>query len=135
MKWGLHAVVNATRCCPTSIRSARHIEAFSHELVHKIRMVPYGKPQIIHFGTGNKAGYTLVQLIETSNIVAHFVEEYNDLYLDVFSCKEFSPDIVETIVQAYFHPLALSCQVLERGPPAVAISDEPRRHGAETILR
>jgi S-adenosylmethionine/arginine decarboxylase-like enzyme len=135
MKWGLHAVVNATRCCPESIRSARHIEAFSNHLVQKIRMVPYGKPQIIHFGTGNKAGYTLVQLIETSNIVAHFVEEYNDLYLDVFSCKEFNPDTVETIVQAFFHPLALSCQVLERGPPPVSLSDEPRRHGAETILR
>ena len=135
MRWGLHAVVNATLCCPTSIRSARVIEAFSHHLVQKINMVPYGKPQIVHFGTGNKAGYTLVQLIETSNIVAHFVEEYNDLYLDVFSCKEFNPDTVESIVRDYFRPSAVSCQVLERGPPPVTISDVPLRHNGATFLR
>lgn len=98
-------------------------------------MVPYGKPQIVHFGTGNKAGYTLVQLIETSNIVAHFVEEYNDLYLDVFSCKEFNPDTVESIVRDYFRPGAVSCQVLERGPPAVTISDVPLRHDGASPLR
>jgi len=98
-------------------------------------MVPYGKPQIVHFGTGNKAGYTLVQLIETSNIVAHFVEEYDDMYLDVFSCKEFSPDTVETIVRNHFRPLVLSCQVLERRPPQISLSDAPHVHGDERALR
>jgi len=135
MRWGLHAVVNATRCCPQSIRSAAAIAAFTHDLVKQIDMVPYGKPQIVHFGTGNKAGFTLVQLIETSNIVAHFVEEYDDMYLDVFSCKEFSPDTVETIVRNHFRPLVLSCQVLERRPPQISLSDAPHVHGDERALR
>ena len=129
MRWGLHAVLNATKCCPSAIRSKRVIEAFTKDLVKRIDMVSYGPPQIIHFGTGNKAGFTLVQLIETSNIVAHFVEEYDDMYLDVFSCKEFNPGIVETTVQQYFHPGAVSCQVLERGPPPLSISDAPSSHG------
>jgi len=68
-------------------------------------MVPYGKPQVQHFGTGDKAGYTLVQLIETSNITAHFCEETNDMYLDVFSCKPFNPDDVESVVNVFFGPL------------------------------
>jgi S-adenosylmethionine/arginine decarboxylase-like enzyme len=67
-------------------------------------MVPYGRPQVQHFGSGNKAGYTLVQLIETSNIVAHFVEETDDMYLDVFSCKPFNPRDVEDLVQDTFRP-------------------------------
>lgn len=67
-------------------------------------MVPFGDPQIQHFGSGNKAGYTLVQLIETSNISAHFVEETNDMYLDVFSCKPFNPDHVRLIVNNFFKP-------------------------------
>jgi S-adenosylmethionine/arginine decarboxylase-like enzyme len=67
-------------------------------------MVPFGEPQIQYFGTGNKAGYTLVQLIETSNICAHFCEETNDMYLDVFSCKPFNPDTVEDVVSQYFSP-------------------------------
>jgi hypothetical protein len=67
-------------------------------------MVPYGEPQIVMFGTGNKKGYTLVQLIETSNICAHFVEETDDIYLDVFSCKPFFKDVVKETVQKYFEP-------------------------------
>lgn len=128
MRWGLHAVLNATKCCPSAIRSKRVIEAFTKDLVKRIDMVSYGPPQIIHFGTGNKAGFTLVQLIETSNIVAHFVEEYDDMYLDVFSCKEFNPGTVESMVEKYFHPGAVSCQVLQRGPPLLTISDAPSRH-------
>jgi S-adenosylmethionine/arginine decarboxylase-like enzyme len=46
----------------------------------------------------------MVQLIETSNICAHFVEETNDIYLDVFSCKEFSPQQVKDMVDSYFKP-------------------------------
>jgi len=67
-------------------------------------MVAYGQPQVQHFGSGNKAGYTLVQLIETSNITAHFVEETNDMYLDVFSCKPFEPQTVEEVVDRFFQP-------------------------------
>ena len=44
-------------------------------------------------------------LIETSNITAHFVEETNDMYLDVFSCKPFDEKKVEDIVGAYFGPV------------------------------
>jgi S-adenosylmethionine/arginine decarboxylase-like enzyme len=65
-------------------------------------MVAYGEPQIVNFGSGNKAGYTLVQLIETSNICAHFVNEDNTMYLDVFSCKEYDDQIVINLVRKYF---------------------------------
>jgi S-adenosylmethionine/arginine decarboxylase-like enzyme len=74
-------------------------------------MVPFGEPQIVMFGSGNKKGYTLVQLIETSNITAHFVEETDDLYLDVFSCKEFEEkDVIQMIdyhllVRHHYHQL------------------------------
>ena len=135
MGWGQHLILNATKCAPWSIRSAPHIAAFTKTLVHRIDMVAYGPPQIVMFGTGDKKGYTLVQLIETSNIVAHFVEELDDLYLDVFSCKPFTPETVETIVQSYFRPLSVSCQVLERRPPPISLSDAPQRHGADAFLR
>lgn len=102
--WGYHLILDCSKCIPRSIRDHQNIEAFCNNLVHRIDMVPFGKPQIQHFGSGNKAGYTLVQLIETSNICAHFVEETNDMYLDVFSCKEFNRDYVKQIVEFYFHP-------------------------------
>jgi S-adenosylmethionine/arginine decarboxylase-like enzyme len=99
---------------PNNIRCANNIERFSKTLVDRIDMVPYGKPQIVMFGSGNKKGYTLVQLIETSNITGHFVEETNDLYLDVFSCKKFDINTVDAIVRMYFVPEHIKKTYLER---------------------
>ena len=102
MYWGYHLILNCGHCIPSTIRSKSTIERFAKTLVQKIDMVPYGEPQVQHFGSGNKAGYTLVQLIETSNITAHFVEETDDIYLDVFSCKPFNPFLVKDITKSHF---------------------------------
>src|SRR5512137_1461518 len=102
--WGYHLMLDCSKCLPSSIRLKGNIHDFTKTLVKKIDMVPYGEPQIVMFGSGNKKGYTLVQLIETSNICAHFVEETDDMYLDVFSCKTFEKSTVERIVQDYFKP-------------------------------
>lgn len=104
MYWGYHLILDCSRCIPNTIRNKQLITNFSKHLVKKIDMVPYGEPQVQHFGSGNKAGYTLVQLIETSNICAHFVEETNDVYLDVFSCKPFNPKDVKGVVNSFFVP-------------------------------
>ena len=90
---------------------------FTRDLVRRIDMVAYGEPQIVMFGTGNKKGYTLIQLIETSNIAAHFVEENNSMYLDVFSCKDFDPAIVKEVVREYFDAQKFSSRVFLRQAP------------------
>lgn len=113
-RWGYHLIVDAASCIPKSIRCPVNIENFTNTLVKRIDMVPYGKPQIVMFGTGNKKGYTLVQLIETSNITAHFVEESDDMYLDVFSCKRFDPSIVEAVLNKHFLPKNMKTTYLER---------------------
>jgi len=112
--WGKHLILDARMCRAKAIRSQLHIISFSKKLVKKIDMVPFGDPWCEHFGQGNKAGYTLVQLIQTSNIIAHFVEETDDMYLDVFSCKDFDVSDVEQVVYDHFHPLNMKCQVVER---------------------
>jgi S-adenosylmethionine/arginine decarboxylase-like enzyme len=114
MYWGYHFIGNFGKCLPYSIRCGPHILNFSKRLVRDIDMVAYGEPQLQHFGSGNKAGYTLVQLIETSNICAHFVEETDDIYLDVFSCKKFDPKIVDKLVNEYFRPFHSQSQILNR---------------------
>ena len=112
--WGYHLILNGKNCLGSAIRSADIISGFTKKLVKDIDMVAYGEPHIIMFGTGNKKGYTLVQLIETSNICAHFVEETNDMYLDVFSCKVFDKDVVEKIVAETFHPERIETRLLHR---------------------
>lgn len=102
--WGYHLMLDCSKCIPSSIRLRGNIHNFTTNLVQNIKMVPYGEPQIVMFGSGNKKGYTLVQLIETSNICAHFVEETNDMYLDVFSCKPFHQSDVIKTVNKFFKP-------------------------------
>lgn len=105
MSWGYHLMLDCSKCLSSTIQCSSNISRFAKTLVKRIDMVPYGEPQIVRFGSGNKAGYTLVQLIETSNITAHFCEETNDMYLDVFSCKPFNPTDVEEVVNEHFRPL------------------------------
>jgi len=116
--WGYHLIIDAGKCSAIAIRSKSIIHNFTKDLVKRIDMVSYGEPQIVHFGSGNKCGYTLVQLIETSNICAHFVEETNDMYLDVFSCKPFSSDVVKYVVEEYFDPRFMKVHYLDRQAPS-----------------
>lgn len=114
MSWGFHLALDIGRCSPIAIRCENNIYRFTKRLVKDIDMVAYGEPQIVMFGSGNKKGYTLVQLIETSNICAHFVEETNDMYLDVFSCKDFNPQVVKAVVEDFFQPERINGQFFER---------------------
>ena len=88
-------------------------------------MKAYGEPQIVMFGEGNKKGYTLIQLIETSNIAGHFCEETNDLYLDVFSCKPFDKEVVKKVVNQFFMPLDMNEHYMERQAPSIPKYDLP----------
>jgi S-adenosylmethionine/arginine decarboxylase-like enzyme len=77
-------------------------------------MKAYGQPQIVMFGEGNKRGYTLIQLIETSNIAGHFCEETNDLYLDIFSCKPYDINEAVKVVDIFFKPQNIKKTYFER---------------------
>jgi S-adenosylmethionine/arginine decarboxylase-like enzyme len=104
--WGFQLLLDCADLDHAAITSPKVIHDFAKRLVKDIDMVAYGEPQIVNFGSGNKAGYTLVQLIETSNIIAHFVPDDgaggNALYLDVFSCKEYDDQVVINLVKEYF---------------------------------
>lgn len=115
--WGKHLILDAAKCSPKMIGCPIVITNFANTLVKRIDMVPYGAPQVVMFGSGNKKGYTLIQLIETSNIAAHFVEENNSMYLDVFSCKDFDPDVVQEAVHEFFDAQKFSTNLILRQAP------------------
>jgi S-adenosylmethionine/arginine decarboxylase-like enzyme len=115
--WGKHLILDAAGCSPKMIGCAKVIDGFARSLVKRIDMVAYGQPQVVMFGSGSKKGYTLVQLIETSNITAHFVEENDSMYLDVFSCKDFDPEVVEEAVKEFFDAKYFNRKVVLRQAP------------------
>ena len=113
-QWGWHLSIDASDCDLGKISDYDNIKKFSEQLVNDIDMVAYGPPQIVNFGTGDKQGYTLVQLIETSNICAHFANDLNAVFLDVFSCKEFNKNIVIDLVIEYFGAGEMETSFMER---------------------
>ena len=113
--WGQHLVLDMGGC-NGNIALKESIRAFVAELVDAIGMVAYGEPIIEHFATHSQeaAGYSLVQLIETSAISAHFSDHNRDVYLDVFSCKSFDDNRVVQVVDKYFEPRSIYMLSLER---------------------
>jgi S-adenosylmethionine/arginine decarboxylase-like enzyme len=102
--WGYHLMLDCAGCDNNKIGSRENIYNFTKELVQRIDMKAFGEPTIEHFATHDpeKAGFSMVQLIETSNICAHFVDKDNTAYLDVFSCKPFNNDVVMATVTEFF---------------------------------
>jgi S-adenosylmethionine decarboxylase len=104
--WGKHLVLDLSSCDREAVRSADAIRAFSEDLVSSIGMVAYGEPVLAHFATHlpEAAGYSLVQLIETSAVTGHFCDASGDAYLDVFSCKDFDSEVALNVVERHLRP-------------------------------
>lgn len=113
--WGWCTMLNLSKCSPLLIRSRDNIINYADLLVKRIDMTPFGRPQVVHFGEADKAGYTLTQLIETSNITAHFAESSNSAYIDIFSCKPYCKKTVEQITKEFFQPQHIEVKYVERG--------------------
>lgn len=92
--YGQELTLDLYDCDLATISSGKKIKEFVIELCDKvIKMKRYGKALIPHFGHDNPitSGYSLVQLIETSNVTAHFSEFKKAVYLNIFSCAWFDP--------------------------------------------
>lgn len=114
--WGYHLILDCKSCDIDSITDRYNIHSFIKELVKTIDMIAYGEPIIEHFAEfdPDKAGYSLVQLIETSSITAHFVDKNGDAYIDIFSCKPYSEDDAIKCVKKYFEPEQVRKTILTR---------------------
>lgn len=115
--WGWHLILDASGCSQELISEPDNIKEFIETLVPAIDMIAYGEPLIERFGVGHLQGYSLVQLIHTSNICAHFAEDSRSIFLDVFSCKEFDVRIVEDVVRHFFNHTVSKKYFIERRPP------------------
>ena len=103
--WGYHLMIDV-HGCNDNIKDKNAVIAFCDTLVREIDMEAIGRPWVEQTAmhAPDKAGFTLVQIIQTSSIVAHFIDEPGDIYLDVFSCKKFKIETVEACVDRWFKP-------------------------------
>jgi S-adenosylmethionine/arginine decarboxylase-like enzyme len=102
--FGWQLLLDLYDCDNQKIRSRDEIVRFAVELCDRLGMKRFGEPLVEHFGyeRAETAGYSLVQLIETSAIVGHFSELSRAAYLDIFSCKEYDADAVTEFAKEFF---------------------------------
>lgn len=113
--WGLCTSIDLKECDPATIRDAEKIHQFVLELADLIDMKRFGEPQIIHFGPNDRvAGYSMTQLIETSLLSAHFANDTNAAYIDIFSCKEYAPSVASAFCKKFFGAKGMNTTVFFR---------------------
>ena len=114
--FGVELVLDLYDCDPETIRSRSRLIEYVHQLCDLIGMRRYGDTIAERFALSNPkaAGYSIVQLIETSSITGHFSEQRNAAYLNIFSCKEFDVAAAIRFTQDYFGATTVKHHVLER---------------------
>lgn len=115
--WGQHLILDFAGCPREALTDGEHLKTWVKELVQAIDMKAYGEPMLEHFALENytTGGYTLLQLIETSNICAHFAENIGQIYIDIFSCKPFDIEVATEVCKKYFEPEKIVSRNLHRG--------------------
>ena len=112
--WGRSASIDLHDCDSKLIRSPPAMKRYVKELCVLIKMKRHGPTQIQRFGHGDLRGYSMIQFIETSTIVAHFDEKFNRAFIDVFSCKTFNPKTAVNFSKKFFKAKSVSTYVEER---------------------
>lgn len=113
--WGLYSSVDIHNCDYGIIRDEESIRQYVIQLCELLEMKRFNEAQVVHFGKEEKvAGFSMVQLIETSLISGHFVNHTNAAYIDVFSCKYYDPELIAHFSLSYFKGSDYSVNVILR---------------------
>lgn len=114
MAWGYHLILDCSGC-NENINDKEKIQNYLDDLIFKIDMEKVGDPIIEYLlpGTDN-SGYSVIQLIQTSNICIHFVDKKSTAYFDIFSCKKFDKNIAIDTTVKWFSPKHIKEKLIER---------------------
>ena len=112
--WGLSAIINLYECDSNLIKNPKIIKDFIVELCDFIKMERQGDVLIDRFGEGKLEGYSVMQFIQTSSITAHFDEEKNRAFIDIFSCKKFDSKQALEFCRLFFKAKDIKMTVIER---------------------
>ena len=114
--FGQELILDLYDCDLKAINSKKKLAEYSVKICRLIKMKRYGKPLIPFFGLAKPktAGYSLVQLIETSSITGHFSNLWRSAYINIFSCKDFDPELAADFTQKFFGAKKVIKRVIKR---------------------
>ncbi|PIP24138.1 MAG: S-adenosylmethionine decarboxylase [Candidatus Nealsonbacteria bacterium CG02_land_8_20_14_3_00_37_10] len=114
--YGKELTLDLYDCDPKIIRSKKKILEYSNKLCDLMKVKKYGKPIIERFALhlDYAAGYSLVQLIESSLVSGHFSELWNGAYINIFSCKDFDDKKAAAFTKKFFDAKIIKKRTLIR---------------------
>lgn len=116
-QFGMELLLDLYGCDLEKISSGEHISKYLVELCDNIiDMVRFGTPIVEHFGHENPitAGFSMVQLIETSCVSGHFSEYKKSAYINIFSCKWFDMEKAAEFTKNWFGATDVNRRLLDR---------------------
>lgn len=110
--WGMSTCIDLKECNPKTIRSAKKVKEFVVKMCDLIKVKRFGKTVVVDFGEDPRvSGFSMTQLIETSLISGHFVNQTNAVYLDIFSCKEYLPYKAAAFCKKFFGAKSMKIKI------------------------
>lgn len=113
--WGVSSCIDLYDCDLGLMQDEAEIKRFVRELCALIKMRRFGDTQVVRFGDDPRVtGFSMTQLIETSLISAHFADNSQAIYLDVFSCAAYNPDEAAAFAAHFFKAQRHKVQIIPR---------------------
>jgi spermidine synthase len=115
--YGEELVIDMAGCDQEIIKSEAKMKEFAAALCDVIKMKSYGDTIVEDFGhaKARTSGFTVVQLIETSSIVAHISNYWGYVCLNIFTCAKFDPIAVISFVKEFFKAEKIKATLIKRG--------------------
>ncbi|HUV81004.1 MAG TPA: polyamine aminopropyltransferase [Patescibacteria group bacterium] len=116
-EYGVELIIDLYDCDYSVITSRKKLYQFAKDLCEVLKMKPYGEPIIPDFGfaLSKTAGFSLVQLIESSSITAHYSPYWKIVCLNIFTCKSFDIGKAFQFVKNFFGADRAVAFILKRG--------------------
>ena len=120
-KFGAELILDLHGCDPGTF-TRKSISRYFADLCKLIDM----KREALHFWddfdvpvkerqtSAHTQGTSAVQFILTSSIVIHTLDQMGAIYINIFSCKDFDPDIAEQFTVDWFGATDCSARFIER---------------------
>ncbi|UZE93512.1 MAG: S-adenosylmethionine decarboxylase [Candidatus Nealsonbacteria bacterium] len=112
--YGQELIMDLYDCDPKILRSKKKILEYSNRICKLIKVKKYGRAIIKRFGTGSIAGFSLVQLIETSLVSGHFSELWDRAFINIFSCKLFNDKKTKDFTKKFFKAKKIKSRTIIR---------------------
>ena len=119
--YGKEIILDIHNCDPTTF-NRKSIGGYFKQLCELIDMErcklcwwdDHGVPPEEQETEPHLKGTTAIQFIKTSNITIHTLDLLKNVYLNIFSCKNFDSDVIKSFSEEWFKGKIANAHVIKR---------------------